>query len=133
MNNLKEKIREDILRVNDEDDIDFDIEDKIDQVMEVLEKNGSGKSILFIPSEEDEENEHMVLFNRETEVTTPFREYPEWLVRYCMEQGITIIDFTEAETDLAEIDRISLSSDNLIDYLEEKSGAEIFNYAELSS
>lgn len=133
MNNLREQIKEDIFKVNNEDEIDFDVEDKINEVIKLLEKHKSGKSILFIPDNNDEENEHMVLFNRDSGVTTPFRKYPEWLVRYCIEQGITIIDFTEADKDLAEVEQISLSSDDIIDYMKERSGAEIYNYAELNS
>lgn len=126
--NLKEQIKTDILRVNNGEFEDID--EKVDEVYGVLmEHKESSKSILFIPSDDDDDNPHMVLYNYDTGTTIPFREKPKYLVKFCIENDIAVVDFTDATKSISELEQVPLSSDNLIDHLERANPA-IFNRPE---
>lgn len=126
---LKAEIKADILRVNDGE---FkNIEDKIEEVYSLLMKNAKAKtSILFIPTPDDEDNPDMVLYNKDEGSTTPFRQFPEYLVKFCIVHNIAVVDFTDAKKPLYKVKQIPLTDKKLLDKLIEDANPEVYNYKE---
>lgn len=125
---LKEQIKADILRVNNGkfENIDEKVEEVYKKLMEHKE---ASRAILFIPSDADEDNPHMVLYNYDTGTTIPFRKKPKYLVKFCIENNISVVDFTDADKSISELDQVPLSSDELMEHLEQANPA-IFNRPE---